>query len=435
MLLGRNLNGDALHALAAVGKQTSAKAFGPSAGVFAHFILVGWSSNATKGPPQRNVPRVRAISGHRIVLGMRAMIIRLQFQLALTVASMAFGSTASATTYTATFLGTLGELDSYANAINNAGQVVGVSTNTGSSFERAVIWKGTTAVALDPISQYSSAAGINDAGQVVGYSRADYNVPPHATLWNGTTAIDLGTLGGSSSYAAGINNVGQVAGTSDVSGNGERHGAIWNGTTAINLGTLGGWLTYATGINDAGQVVGYSSGYYPGRIHATLWNGTTAIDLGTLGGSTSFALRINNAGQVVGSSYTAEESYFHATLWNGTSAVDLGTSSQYSVANAINSAGQVVGVSNNAAALWNGTIPVNLNTYLDVSLVSAGWILEAAYGINDEGSVVGKAFNKKMGVHRGFLLSVSAVPEPQTYTLMLAGLGLIAGIARRRRQG
>ncbi len=31
-------------------------------------------------------------------------------------------------------------------------------------------------------------------------------------------------------------------------------------------------------------------------------------------------------------------------------------------------------------------------------------------------------------------LTVAAVPEPETYALMLAGLGLVAYMARRRRQ-
>jgi hypothetical protein len=35
---------------------------------------------------------------------------------------------------------------------------------------------------------------------------------------------------------------------------------------------------------------------------------------------------------------------------------------------------------------------------------------------------------------RGIVFSVTAVPEPETYAMMLAGLGLMAAIARRRKQ-
>ncbi len=32
------------------------------------------------------------------------------------------------------------------------------------------------------------------------------------------------------------------------------------------------------------------------------------------------------------------------------------------------------------------------------------------------------------------LVGVAAVPEPETYALMLAGLGVIVGVAQRRRR-
>ncbi len=33
----------------------------------------------------------------------------------------------------------------------------------------------------------------------------------------------------------------------------------------------------------------------------------------------------------------------------------------------------------------------------------------------------------------GFTLTVSTVPEPESYALMLAGLGLVAAVVRRRK--
>jgi probable HAF family extracellular repeat protein len=92
-------------------------------------------------------------------------------------------------------------------------------------------------------------------------------------------------------------------------------------------------------------------------------SGYTFTDLTTLvGGDYSVATAINNAGQVVGSSNSP-----HATTWNGTTATDLGTlGGNYSAALAINNTGQVAGHSDLAtpgsashATLWgnDGTSP------------------------------------------------------------------------------
>ncbi|WP_256209002.1 FxDxF family PEP-CTERM protein [Nitrosospira sp. Nsp14] len=54
-----------------------------------------------------------------------------------------------------------------------------------------------------------------------------------------------------------------------------------------------------------------------------------------------------------------------------------------------------------------------------------------ASDINDNGWIVGNAHNSKTGVDHAFLLA--PIPEPETYAMLLAGLGLLGFIARRRR--
>lgn len=86
------------------------------------------------------------------------------------------------------------------------------------------------------------------------------------------------------------------------------------------------------------------------------------------------------------------------------------------------------------------TTATNPNSFLDASTVSAGWVLGTAYLINDQGWFVGDAYNIK-NVRHAFLWSdaavtiiVAAVPEPSTYAMLLAGLGLIGFTARHKKE-
>ena len=376
---------------------------------------------------------------------------------------LASASPASASGYKFTDLDTLGGRYSIAYGINNSGQVVGYrDLSTGNI--RATIWNGTTPTDLGEVGGVgiSYAFGINNAGQVVGYAGG------HATIWNGTTPTDLGTLGGNYSRAYGINNAGQVVGSAGSAGaGGYDHATIWNGTTPTDLGKAGRGLpivggvgdSTANAINDSGQVVGYAGG------HAIIWNGTTPTVLGALGGNHSYAFGINNAGQVVGVASTFRDAASHATIWDGTALhtpTDLGTlGGNYSRALDINNSGQVVGYSymsmsngdGTHATLWNGTTPTDLNNYLSMSEHNAGWVLGVAIGINDNGWIVGNAYNPIARVYHPFLLTpcptctsypydysvpvpiYAPIPEPEIYAMFMAGLGLMGFIARRRKNG
>jgi probable HAF family extracellular repeat protein len=139
---------------------------------------------------------------------------------------------------------------------------------------------------------------------------------------------------------------------------------------------------------------------------ATLWDRGAMLDLGTLGGNYSFATGINNRGLVVGWSQLAgvggwDQPESHATRH---------------------------------AFVWDGNAMVDLNTQLDAEAANAGWVLLSANGVNDAGAIVGQAENTVTGERHAYLLSTAAVPEPATYALLLAGLGLVGLAARRRLQ-
>jgi probable HAF family extracellular repeat protein len=214
----------------------------------------------------------------------------------------------------------------------------------------------------------------------------------------------------------------------------------------------------ATAINNSGQVVGSLTYSATGQVlttHAILWSGNIAIELGTLGGASSTAYGINDAGQVVGFSQNSGDGAKHAVLWNGSNPTDLGAFGLESQARDINNAGQVVGYSGTIgglqrrATLWNGIHAIDLNQFLDADMFGAGWVLEIAQGINESGWITAQAYNHwtdssgiflvdSSGAHRAVLMDafslINPVPEPQTYALMLVGLGVV-GLTARRRKG
>ena len=82
---------------------------------------------------------------------------------------------------------------------------------------RAFLWFGTSAQELGTLGATNNATvALNDLGQVTGISQTIGDSESHAFLWSNGHMYDLGTLDGRSSRPLAINNSGEVTGVAST---------------------------------------------------------------------------------------------------------------------------------------------------------------------------------------------------------------------------
>jgi probable HAF family extracellular repeat protein len=302
-----------------------------------------------------------------------------------------------------TDLGNLGGFTTEADAINNVGQIVGISA-TGTGNDAFVQTAGTMSSLGTLGGDYSAATAINSAGVIVGtaYSGTGFR---QAFIDSSGTMTGLGILPGTiASEAFGVNAARLAVGIS-YDNAGEDHAFSWLNGTMTAIPTLGGTISAAFGVNDSGWIVGAST--IAGNLitHAFLDRNGTLTDLGTLGGSTSYALAVGNQGEIVGESRISGDGALHAfSDVNGTM-TDLGTLPGLpdSVATGVNDHGDIVGYAYSLATFTQHAFIYHdgVMTDLNMAVPNNGWTFTFATGINDSGQIVGSGSDPS-GYSRAF---------------------------------
>ena len=320
-----------------------------------------------------------------------------------------------------------------AHDINNAGQIAG-NTRT-----EAWIWSDGGITDLTAITPGVRVYAINNRGDAAG----TYNRPgdANAFIYSDGRFRDIGRPTGLN-YATplAINDKGQVAGRAGNFPGETSRAFYYDGTTMTAFGTFGGEQGEAYGLNKKGQVVGITA--LAPRPDAPRGDGRAFVyDDGVLrqivapNAIVPSARDINDAGAIVGWAQLADTGLTQPYVYADGVLRTLGGPD--GAAYGINNDGDIVGAWNpfpgsdlTHAFVYRDGRMSDLN---DLIVPEPGWTVTGAEDINDVGQILATACFGSTGDCRSVRLDlVSAIPEPTSVAMLLGGLFALAGLRRRR---
>jgi hypothetical protein len=156
----------------------------------------------------------------------------------------------------------------YAQGINDAGQIVGYHTGIGfddvSGTEGFLDTGGTyTTIAYTPAS-VTDARGINNSGEIVGTYYNPFSSSPIQGFQDiGGTFTTLDYPGAATTDVTGVNNVGQIVGWYLGSNLEVTNGFLDTRGTFTTIDYPTASVTMLNGINDSGEIVGFAQTQTP----------------------------------------------------------------------------------------------------------------------------------------------------------------------------
>jgi probable HAF family extracellular repeat protein len=282
----------------------------------------------------------------------------------------------------------------YMTSINGHGAVVGTLFDRTTGNYEGVKYQNGMYTRLGTLTQnppQSSADAINDSGVIVGWSRYEDTFSGQTVRFDANGPVSL-NLPLEASSPKGINAAGTIVGTYNYE---DPRNAIFVERTFLyqdgklsSLPLMGNDDVVGSAINNANTVVGGIDYYQSGVRTPFLYANGVVTPLAIPGGIHGWANDINNAGQVVGG-FGDSTQFDHAFLFDGATSYDIDS------------------------LLVPGT----------------GLAIKSARSINDMGQIGGQGCDTAGNC---FAVLLTPVPEPQTWGMWLAGVGLIGWTARRK---